>query len=140
MKIICKGIEDLPDVAAEFIKEMNDRNVYAFYGDMGVGKTTLISEICRQLGCSDAVTSPTFSIVNEYIDGNGTPVYHFDFYRLETPGEAADIGLDEYLTSGYPCFIEWPERIGMLLPDEAVTVRISEMPDGSRLITTDREG
>lgn len=138
MDIICRATAELPKIATQFVREMGDESLFAFYGSMGAGKTTFISEICRELGCEDAVTSPTFSIVNEYVDANGTPVYHFDFYRIETPQEAVDIGLDDYLSSGYPCFIEWPERIGNLLPPDAVRVEINEQPDGSRSIRTSK--
>ena len=89
----------------------------------------------RGLGCREEAASPTFSIVNEYLDADGLPVYHFDFYRLESPQEALDIGVEDYFYSGRPCFIEWPERIGQLLPPDAVEVTIEEMPGGSRRIT-----
>ena len=91
--------------------------------------------MCRRLGCREEAASPTFSIVNEYLDADGLPVYHFDFYRLESPQEALDIGVEDYFYSGRPCFIEWPERIGQLLPPDAVEVTIEEMPGGSRRIT-----
>lgn len=126
------NIEDLPKVASEFIANMGDNHIFAFEGEMGAGKTTLVAEICRQLGASDDFGSPTFSIVNEYQCENGCPVYHFDFYRLKTPEEALDIGAEDYFYSGELCFIEWSEKIGSLLPEEAVAVNLSVNEDGSR--------
>lgn len=92
---------------------------------MGSGKTTLIKAICHSLGVKDQVSSPTFSLVNEYIDSSNNPVYHFDFYRIKDLTEALDIGPEEYFTSGYYCFIEWPERVSALLPDDSVLVMIT---------------
>ncbi len=135
MEIICKDIKGLPAAAEQFIKNIGGDSIFAFYGEMGAGKTTFISEVCRQLGCGDAVASPTFSIVNEYMDSEGVPVFHFDFYRLDSPQEAMDIGIDDYFASGFLCFMEWPEKIGRLLPAEAVKVLIEELPDGSRRIS-----
>lgn len=134
MEIIVDSIDRIPEAAAHFISHMGDRRLYAFYGEMGAGKTTFIAEVCRQLGASEDSGSPTFSIVNEYTDASGNPIYHFDFYRLDNPGDALEIGAEDYFYSGSLCFMEWPERIGSLLPEETVKVGIDELPDGRRLI------
>ncbi len=128
------SLDNLPAGAKTFIDAIGGHRVFAFVGDMGAGKTTFISEVCRLLGADDDSGSPTFSIVNEYLDKSGKPIYHFDFYRLEYPEEALDIGVEDYFYSGHLCLIEWPDRIGSLLPEEAVTVNISENPDGTRSI------
>lgn len=128
------SLDNLPLAAKTFIDAIGGHRVFAFVGDMGAGKTTFISEVCRLLGADDDSGSPTFSIVNEYLDKSGKPIYHFDFYRLEYPEEALDIGVEDYFYSGHLCLIEWPDRIGSLLPEEAVTVNISENPDGTRSI------
>ena len=101
---------------------------------MGAGKTTFIKAICEELGCQDVITSPTFAIVNEY-SSDTTPIYHFDFYRIKKLEEVYDMGYEEYFYSGALCFIEWPELIEELLPDDAVRVNINEQEDGSRTIT-----
>ena len=128
------SLDNLPSAAKTFIDAIGGHRVFAFVGDMGAGKTTFISEVCRLLGADDDSGSPTFSIVNEYLDKSGKPIYNFDFYRLEYPEEALDIGVEDYFYSGHLCLIEWPDRIGSLLPEEAVTVNISENPDGTRSI------
>lgn len=128
------SLDNLPSASKTFIDAIGGHRVFAFVGDMGAGKTTFISEVCRLLGADDDSGSPTFSIVNEYLDKSGKPIYHFDFYRLEYPEEALDIGVEDYFYSGHLCLIEWPDRIGSLLPEEAVTVNISENPDGTRSI------
>ena len=125
----------LADTARKFVDEMGENHVFAFYGKMGAGKTTFIKAICEALGVEDVVTSPTFAIVNEYADANGEPVYHFDFYRIKNLKEAYDIGCEEYFYSGYPCFIEWPELVEELLPEDAISVRIEVHDDESRTIT-----
>ena len=125
----------IAEAARHFIDNMQGRTVFAFYGGMGAGKTTLIRAICSQLGVTDdVVTSPTFSIVNEY-QGTDGPIYHFDFYRIRKLSEAVDMGFDDYLYSGNPCFIEWPELVEPLLPDDTVRVDIAENPDGSRTLS-----
>lgn len=122
-------------MARAFLQEAGDSRLFAFHGDMGAGKTTLISEICRQLGVEEETVSPTFSIVNEYEDAEGNPIFHFDFYRIDSNEEALDLGLDEYFDSGARCFMEWPEKIEAFLPDETVDVWLHELPDGSRSIS-----
>ena len=103
----------------------------------GAGKTTFIKAVCEALGVEDTVASPTFAIVNEYADADGEPVYHFDFYRIKNLGEAYDIGSEEYFYSGSPCFIEWPELVEPLLPEETVAVRIEVHDDQSRTVCID---
>ena len=135
MEIRIAHIEDLPSAAKQFVDEMGENRIFAFYGKMGAGKTTFIKAICETLGVKDVVASPTFAIVNEYADASGRPVYHFDFYRIKNLREAFDIGCEEYFYSGYPCFIEWPELVEELLPDETVKVHIDVQGDGSRTVT-----
>ena len=127
------------DKAAEtFLNEIGDNKLIAFYAPMGAGKTTFTTAVCKALGVSeDAVSSPTFAIVNEYRSATGEPVFHFDFYRIEKATEALDIGLYEYLDSGALCLMEWPENIEDLLPQETLKVSISVNPDGSRLLSWD---
>ncbi len=127
--------------ALEFVRAIGSRRVFAFYGQMGAGKTTFIKAVCRQLGVTEPVTSPTFAIVNEYgVDGVAADVpvrriYHFDFYRIKRLSEAYDMGFEDYLYSGDLCLIEWPELIEELLPDDAVRVHINVSDDGTRTIT-----
>ncbi|MBR4387852.1 MAG: tRNA (adenosine(37)-N6)-threonylcarbamoyltransferase complex ATPase subunit type 1 TsaE [Prevotella sp.] len=130
-------IADLHDAARTFITEMGDSSVFAFYGKMGAGKTTFIKALCEELGVDEVVTSPTFAIVNEYRTDSGELVYHFDFYRIKRIEEVYDMGYEDYFFSGALCFIEWPELVEELLPDDAVRVRIEENADGSRTITMD---
>ena len=134
MEIRIDNIEGLEAAAREFVEAMGDRKVFAFYGKMGAGKTTFIKAICEALGVEDVVASPTFAIVNEYMTPEGS-VYHFDFYRIKNLREAYDIGTEEYFYSGCPCFIEWPELIEELLPEEAVRVCIEVHKDGSRTVS-----
>ena len=115
---------------------MDDRTVFAFYGPMGVGKTTFIKAICEELGVEDVINSPTFAIINEYrSDTTGELIYHFDFYRVNKLSEAEDIGTEDYFYSGALCFIEWPEKVEELLPGDVVAVTLSENADGSRTVT-----
>lgn len=116
-------MDELPEVAEWVLREASS-NIIALKGEMGVGKTTLIKAICNKLGMEDEVSSPTFSLVNEYLSEHG-PVYHFDFYRIKDEEEVLDIGLDEYLDSGNLCLMEWPEKIRNLIPDECAFVNIS---------------
>ena len=129
------NIENIAEIAKEFIEETAERRVILFDAEMGAGKTTFISEICRLLGADDDFGSPTFSIINEYADGKGNPIYHFDFYRIESLREAQDIGVEDYFYSGHLCLAEWPDRIEPLLPEDALTVRLTVNPDGSRKIS-----
>ena len=135
-QITIASLQDLPRAAAEFLKAIGDRRLIAFYAPMGAGKTTFTTALCKALGVQeDAVSSPTFAIVNEYRAASGEPVYHFDFYRIERPEEALDIGLYDYLDSGALCLMEWPENIEGLLPEETLKVSIGVNPDGSRVIS-----
>ena len=120
----------------EILKETEPRRVFAFEGQMGAGKTTFIKKLCEEMGTTDIVNSPTFAIVNVYDveQPYRGEVYHFDCYRLKDIREAVDFGAEEYLYSGNYCFIEWPERIAPLLPDDTVRVKITPMPDGSRKV------
>ncbi|MFL5762558.1 MAG: tRNA (adenosine(37)-N6)-threonylcarbamoyltransferase complex ATPase subunit type 1 TsaE [Bacteroidia bacterium] len=117
-------ISELPALAREIIASMENEKVIAFYGEMGAGKTTLIKVICEELGVMDTISSPTFSIVNEYRGKGGRKIYHFDFYRIKNEGEAYDLGYEEYFYSGALCLIEWPEKIMDLLPLEISKVKI----------------
>lgn len=117
---------DLPAIAQNILSRAGDFRLFAFYGDMGVGKTTLILQLIKLLGVKDPGSSPTFSIVNEYRDAKNHPVYHFDFYRIDSVDEVYDIGYEEYFFSNAWCFMEWPEKIEELLPEETVKVFISE--------------
>lgn len=128
------SLTGLGAAAAELLAAFPESRVFAFHGDLGAGKTTFIKAICEALGVKDAMSSPSFAIVNEYHDQEGRPVYHFDLYRLRRPEEAFDIGLEEYLYSGHYCFIEWPEKAEELLPGGTVQVRIS-VNEGKRLIS-----
>lgn len=128
------GIEQLPEVAKTFITKIGDNRIFLFDGEMGAGKTTFIAEVCRQLGATDDFGSPTFSLVNEYQASDGSPIYHFDLYRIDSPQEAFEMGAEEYFNSGELCLVEWPDRLGPLTPEDAVTVKITENPDGSRSI------
>ena len=123
-EIIINGTQDLPRAARAFLSHIGDHRILAFYGSMGAGKTTFITALCEALGVRDIVNSPTFTLVNEYRDAAGEPVYHFDFYRINRLSEALDIGLYEYLDSGAFCIIEWPEMIEELLPEETLKVQI----------------
>ncbi|NMH28832.1 tRNA (adenosine(37)-N6)-threonylcarbamoyltransferase complex ATPase subunit type 1 TsaE [Flavobacterium silvaticum] len=124
-------------LAAKYILDSNPHKVVLFYGEMGVGKTTLIKEVARSLGVEGATSSPTFSLVNEYRIAPHEKLYHFDMYRLKTESEAYDIGIDEYLYSGHWCFVEWPENIPNLIPDEHTKVKIFILTDEKRQLTID---
>lgn len=124
MEIILNSLLDLEEAAKKLLYFNKEYKVFVFYGEMAAGKTTFIKAICAELGVVDTVSSPTFSIVNEY-EGNGRRIYHFDFYRIKTIQEAFDIGYEEYFYSGDICLIEWPEKVEELLPDHYVKVEIS---------------
>lgn len=138
MEIKINSIEQIHQAAKEFIAAMGDNTVFAFYGKMGIGKTTFIKAICEELGVTDVINSPTFAIVNEYrSDEAGELIYHFDFYRIQKLDEVYDMGYEDYFYSGALCFIEWPELIDELLPGDAVKVNISEETDGTRTVIVD---
>ena len=127
--------EELPAVATSLLKDFNDQKVILFYGEMGVGKTTLIKVLSKQLGVEEVTSSPTFSIVNEYLSITNISIYHFDFYRIEEESEVMDMGYEDYFFSGNFCFVEWPEKIPNLLPDNAVKVTIVQDEENNRLIS-----
>lgn len=131
MQLIAHSIEEMSDVAQTFLKEIGDKRVIAFFGNMGVGKTTFIKEVCKQLGVTDVVNSPTFAVINEYASNVG-PIYHFDFYRIKNIEEAYDFGYEDYFYSGNFCFIEWSEKIVDILPDDCIQVTITELENGNR--------
>ena len=124
MKFIVNCVKELNKVAKAIIESIDEKNVICFYGKMGVGKTALIKDICSELGVKDNVSSPTFSIVNEYISFEGKPVFHFDFYRIEDEREALDLGYEEYFYKNSLCFVEWPEKIKSLIPNNVLNVKI----------------
>ena len=131
------SIENIDQAAHDFIAQMGDKTVYAFYGEMGAGKTTFINALCKALGVeADPTNSPSFSIINEYrSDTTAELIYHFDLYRLESLEEAFDIGVEDYFDSGALCFLEWPERIDDILPGDTVKVNITVNDDDTRTIT-----
>ena len=131
IEIKIASLEQLPEAARQFMAQMGDYTVYAFYGEMGAGKTTFINALCKELGVeTDITSSPSFAIINEYrSDTTAELIYHFDCYRLENEAEAQDIGAEDYFDCGALCFIEWPERIDGLLPDDTVRVDIIVNPD-----------
>ncbi len=138
MKIEVADLTELPEAAERLLEALAGRRVVALEGEMGAGKTTLVSALCRLLKMDEEASSPTFSIVNEYESSEtGERIYHFDFYRIETPEEALDLGLDDYFDSGSLCLMEWSGRVGRFLPEETAVVGIEELPDGRRLITLD---
>lgn len=137
MKILIKNLEALPEAADRFIEVLGDRRVVAFHGGMGAGKTTFISALCRRLGVGDTAASPSFAIINEYVARpSGDLIYHFDFYRFESPEEALEIGAEDYFYSDNLCLIEWPERVDALLPPDCVdvTIEVDELT-GERTLT-----
>lgn len=135
MEIQINNIQSIQEAARTFIKNWPHSQVVAFYGKMGVGKTTFIKALCEEMGVDDVVTSPTFALVNEYTNGHGEPIYHFDFYRIKKLEEVYDMGYEDYFYSGNLCLIEWPELIEDLLPDDATRITIVENADGSRTLT-----
>ncbi|MBQ7511519.1 MAG: tRNA (adenosine(37)-N6)-threonylcarbamoyltransferase complex ATPase subunit type 1 TsaE [Prevotella sp.] len=139
MTIRINDIDQIRAAARAFIENMGEARVFAFYGKMGAGKTTFVKAICEELGVDDVITSPTFAIVNEYTPSSpllppSSKIYHFDFYRIKKLEEVYDMGYEDYFYSGALCFIEWPELIEDILPDDAMRVSITEQPDGSRLV------
>ena len=152
MEIKIQDIDHIREAAREFVENIGEARVFAFYGKMGAGKTTFVKAICEELGVDDVITSPTFAIINEYtIDHcptsesaanngqcsmvNGQSIYHFDFYRIKKLEEVYDMGYEDYFYSGALCFIEWPELIEEILPEDAVRVSIIEQENGSRVVS-----
>ena len=135
-EIIIRDLEDLDRAAGRFLEEIGDHKLIALYAPMGAGKTTFTTALCHQLGVrDDAVSSPTFAIVNEYRTASGDPMYHFDFYRINKIAEALDIGFYDYIDSGCLCIMEWPENIEEILPEETLRVEIAVAPDQRRILT-----
>ncbi|MDR3844918.1 tRNA (adenosine(37)-N6)-threonylcarbamoyltransferase complex ATPase subunit type 1 TsaE [Hallella sp.] len=135
MKLTIRSLDTIRETAHEFVANMGQASVFAFYGKMGAGKTTFVKAICEELGVEDVITSPTFAIVNEYQSTKtGGPIYHFDFYRIKELDEVYDMGYEDYFYSGAPCFLEWPELIEEILPNDAVKVTITEQEDGTRIV------
>ncbi|MDR3134373.1 MAG: tRNA (adenosine(37)-N6)-threonylcarbamoyltransferase complex ATPase subunit type 1 TsaE [Prevotellaceae bacterium] len=134
MNITISGVDDLPLVAKALLPALQYTKVAAFYGDMGIGKTTLIKALCQTLGATGTVNSPSFALVNEYHDSEGTPIYHFDFYRIQTIEEVYDLGYEEYFYSGRLCLLEWPEKILPLLPPGTLHVYLHLSKQGKRVI------
>ncbi len=125
----------LEEVARKLLDSFPQSRVFAFYGEMGAGKTTFIKALCQVLGVSDNTSSPTFGLIHEYLSGEGDSIFHFDFYRIETLEEVFDIGYEEYLYSGNYCFLEWPDRVEQILPDDAVRLGLLVKNEGVRELT-----
>lgn len=132
-RIEIDSLSELPAVARAVVESLEGRNVVLLCGGMGAGKTTLVSRIAAYLGSEDGVTSPTFALVNQYMDRNSNPIYHFDFYRIDNIEEVFDLGYEEYFYSGDLCLVEWPEKIEALIPDDVMIVRI-ESGDGENRV------
>ncbi|WP_339794996.1 tRNA (adenosine(37)-N6)-threonylcarbamoyltransferase complex ATPase subunit type 1 TsaE [uncultured Imperialibacter sp.] len=139
-ELFCEDIARLPEIASQIIGLAGESKVWIFEGELGAGKTTLIKELCEQLEVVDNVSSPTFSIVNEYETTEGETIYHFDFYRIKSEAEAADIGVDEYFYSGNYCFIEWPSKIPSLLPEEYLKITLILVSGNQRKILLETYG
>lgn len=135
MEIRINSLADINKAAKTFVENMGDGKVFAFYGKMGAGKTTFVKAVCECLGVEDVITSPTFAIVNEYTSATtGNAIYHFDFYRIKKLEEVYDMGYEDYFYGGSLCFLEWPELIEDLLPEDATKVTIEETEDGARVV------
>ena len=134
MEIEINDLSRIQTSAREFIGKLGDHKVFAFYGSLGAGKTTFIKAVCEELGVRETVASPTFAIINEYRDKNGSSIYHFDFYRINKLEEVYDFGYEDYFYSGNLCFIEWPELVEQVLPVDTVKISICEKNNGSRIV------
>jgi tRNA threonylcarbamoyladenosine biosynthesis protein TsaE len=135
MEILIKDKKHLAAAAGKFLNHYGDRRIFAFYGSMGAGKTTIIKAVCKALGAVDIVSSPTFTLVNEYRTISGETLFHIDFYRIRKQEEVFDFGIEEYLDGNSYCFMEWPELVEEILPETTVKVRISVGEDESRTLT-----
>jgi tRNA threonylcarbamoyladenosine biosynthesis protein TsaE len=134
MYIEINDLSEIHQAARQFLAEIDNQNVFAFYGDMGVGKTTFVKALCEELGVQEPVTSPTFAIINEYRDKKGKSIYHFDFYRIKKLEEVFDFGYEDYFYSGNLCFIEWPELVESLLPENVVRLSLRQTENGARIL------
>ena len=130
-------LSSIDDAARELIETLPDKRIFAFYGEMGAGKTTLIKALCRVLQVTDVTSSPSFGLIYEYRTSGSDSVYHFDFYRIEHLEEAYDIGYEEYIDSGQYCFIEWPDKVASLLPPETVNVNLKIVENNERTMEVD---
>ena len=137
MILIEVSLADIDDAARSFLEKVGDYRHFAFYGSMGAGKTTFIKAICKALGVTGAVASPTFALVNEYHAGDNRKIYHFDFYRIRKPDEVFDFGCEEYFASGAYCFVEWPEKAEIVLPPDTCCIHIRELENGNREVSID---
>lgn len=135
MNFVLKDISDIDTAAKIFVEKFGDKKIFAFYGEMGAGKTTFIKAVCKSMEVTGTITSPTFSLVNEYETDNGMTIYHFDFYRIGNIEEVYDFGYEDYFYSDKMCFIEWPELVETLLPEDVVEVKISVDDNEQRLIS-----
>ena len=133
MKLTINDLDELEAAVNQILELAGQEKVFLFYGEMGAGKTTLINKICKHLGTSDHTSSPTFSIVNEYLIPNGS-IYHFDFYRLKNQSEAFDLGYEDYFYSGNYCMVEWPQKIADLLPEKYIKIKIEVIDENKRVI------
>ncbi|WP_244525758.1 tRNA (adenosine(37)-N6)-threonylcarbamoyltransferase complex ATPase subunit type 1 TsaE [Sunxiuqinia elliptica] len=129
------SVDEIREAARNFLAQFKQERIFAFYGKMGAGKTTFIKALCRELGSTDPITSPTFALVNEYTTGEDERIFHFDFYRIKNNEEALDLGFDDYLYTGNYCFMEWPENVEDLLPANIVEVKLEVKDSSARTIT-----
>jgi tRNA threonylcarbamoyladenosine biosynthesis protein TsaE len=134
-EIIVSNVSDLPGAAQKLISHDPSKKIFVFYGLMGAGKTTFIKEVCKALNVKDVVSSPTFSLVNEYHTTDNKKIFHFDFYRIKDESEAYDLGYEDYFYSGNYCLIEWPEKIESIVPEDCIIVNITQMENEKRKIT-----
>lgn len=134
-KIRFKGLDEIRIAAKSFVKQTQGKKHFAFYGEMGAGKTTFIKQVCEELEVLDVVASPTFAIINEYFTKNEARIFHFDFYRIKDIEEVYNLGYEDYFYSDQYCFLEWPELVEDLLPDHIIKVHIEAQADNSRIIT-----
>lgn len=135
MEITINSIDEIAQAARDFKAAIGDHRVIAFHGEMGAGKTTFIKALCAEFGVTDNVASPTFAIINEYLAGDGSTIYHFDLYRMETIADLQNIGVEDYFFSGNFCLVEWPELAEPLFPNNVLNVTISVLPDKTRKIS-----
>lgn len=135
MEITINSIDEIAQAARDFKAGIGDHRVIAFHGEMGAGKTTFIKALCAEFGVTDNVASPTFAIINEYIAGDGSTIYHFDLYRIETIADLQNIGVEDYFYSGNFCLVEWPELAEPLFPNNVLNVTITVLPDKTRKIS-----